>query len=186
MGTVLLCCQNAEPATNSATKGWPSLLFCQPGSSFVTLKFCGVLSCQGSALRRELAMALVPVSSQQLEWCSWTQLYTSSPQKLNIFLLVNMALPNPSPPSSQVPSWSLTRATGAGHTHVPAGRHPGQQLPIRRPHRIFTNRCRQCNSRLHPLPSRGKEGHFQPPQCVEGGCGPQDGISWHLPPWADL
>lgn len=155
-GFVLLHCHNAEPATHSVTKGGSSLLSCQPGRSSVMLKFCGVLSWQGSSLRKEPAIAPVPVSSQRLEWCSWTQLYTSSPHKLNILLLVNMALPNPSLPSSQVPFWSLSRATGAGHTHVPAGRHPGQQLPVRHPHNIFTTQRRQCNSRLHPLPSRGK------------------------------
>lgn len=123
VGSVLLHCQNAEPAADSATKAWSSLPSCRPGSSFVMLKCCGVLSWQGSA--PEEGTSRGSSASQQLERRSWTQLCSSSPQKLNIFLLVNMALPSPSLPSSQVPFWSLSRAT---HSSPQAGTRAGSSL----------------------------------------------------------
>lgn len=58
-------------------------------------------------------MAPVPVSSQRFELCSWTQPYTHfQSSKLNVFLLVNVALPNPSLPSSQVSFWSQPEPLG--------------------------------------------------------------------------
>lgn len=103
-----------------------------------------------------------PVISQQSERCSWAQCCTSSPQKLNTFFLVTAALPNPSPPpppppAPRCPPGPQARAAGAVHARVPMGRHPTQRLPGSRPHETFTARCRQGNSRLHPLPSLGKK-----------------------------
>ena len=75
---------------------------------------------------------------------------------LNTFFLVTTALPSPSPPAHRCPPCPQARATWAGHARVPAGRHPTRRLPSSHPHETFTARCRQGNSRFHPLPSLGK------------------------------